>query len=95
MTKQEEEDFKRVILEALGSKEGRQIIQDDTLGALRSKEGKEIFEENFLEVYKDFVEPTLEDMWDDIRQLKTEVRHMKEKNDIRFQRLERKVGLAS
>lgn len=112
MTKQEEQDFKRLIIEALSSKEGKQTIQEAVLGvfnskegqeaiekgalkAIGSKEGKDIFSEEMTEWYRDVMEQTLEDMWDDIRQLKTEVRHMREKNDLRFQRLERKSGIAS
>lgn len=95
MTKQEEQNLKKLVIEALSSKEVRQVIREETLEAMKSKEGKEIFSENFVNVYREFVEPTLEDMWDDIRQLKTEVRHMKEKNDIRFERLERRIGVAA
>ena len=108
MTIQEEQGFKKLIIEALSSNDGQgaiikalksphgqAAIKQGVLEAIKSKEGKEVFGENFVEVYKEFVEPAIEDMWDDIRQVKTEVRHMKEKDDIRFQRLERKVGIAS
>ena len=78
MTKQEEETFKGLIIEAVASKETKNILTSIV-----------------VDVIQDTLMPTLEDMWDDIRQLKTEIRHMKERNDIRFQRLERKAGVTS
>ena len=40
MTKQDEQVFKKIIIEALGSDEGRQIVRESTLDALRSSQGQ-------------------------------------------------------
>ncbi len=52
MTKQEEQNFKRLIkegtLEVLISTEGKNAIKEGALEALRSEEGQDILTDNFV-----------------------------------------------
>ena len=134
MTKQEENDFKKVVIDAFSSPEaqkaivgalssqegqgaivsalgsqkgqdaivgamssskGQGAIKTGALAALKSEEGQELLVDSFIEGYNEIAQPTIEDMWDDIRELKTEVKHIGDRYNIRLQRLERKIGVAA
>ncbi|MBI2086186.1 hypothetical protein HYT74_02490 [Candidatus Daviesbacteria bacterium] len=93
MTKQEQQDLKKVIkeavLEVLKSTEGQEAIVD----ALRSKSGQQVLVKSFVAGYNEMVEPMLEDIWHDIKTIKIELKYMKDQYGTKIERLERKVGL--
>ena len=90
MTKQDQLDFKRLIIDALSSKEGQKAIVD----ALKSKEGQEALVDSHVDYFHDVVEPVLDDILYEIKTLKTEVKYMKDNHGSRIDRMERKMGVA-
>lgn len=106
MTKQEQEDFKKLVKEsvvaALDSKEGQEAIvsalnsekgQGAIVSALNSGKGQETLVKSFVEGYHKMVEPMLEDIWHDVKNIKIELKYVKDKYGTKIERLERKTGL--
>lgn len=106
MTKRDQQELKILVkegaLEALHSKEGQDAIaealktpksQDAIAEAILTKTGKEAFAENFAEAFHDVVVPALEDISDDIKTLKSDVKYLKDNHEVRISRLERKTGI--
>ena len=83
------------IVGAMSNSKGQGAIKTGALAALKSEEGQELLVDSFIEGYNEIAQPTIEDMWDDIRELKTEVKHIGDRYNIRLQRLERKIGVAA
>lgn len=95
MTKQEEQDFIRLIkdgtLDALRSKEGKEAV----INILNSEEGQDVLVKSFVEGYGEVVEPALEDISHDIKTMRIELKYIKDNHGARIERLERKAGLAA
>lgn len=66
MTRDERDDLKGVLIEALNSKEGQEAIKNGALKALKSEEGKEVFSELFVDNFKEVVVPAFENHEDRI-----------------------------
>ena len=82
MTKQDQQEFKK-------------LVKEGTLEALKSKEGKDVLLDSFVEGFHEVIVPVLGDMSDDIKELKSEIRYTKDNHETRLRRLERKAGLIS
>lgn len=110
MTKQDEQEFKRVIKEgvlevlesndgqeaivkAMTSDKGKDAIKVGTLAALKSEEGEDIIMNYLVDYFHDVLEPGLDDILYEVKQLKNEVKYMKDGYGPRIDRLERKVSI--
>lgn len=82
------------IVNAMDSKNGQDAIKQGALSALKSNEGQEVLIDSFLGGFNEITRPILEDISDDIKELKSDVKHMSENHGVRIQRLERRVGIA-
>lgn len=95
MTKDERNEFKKLFIEALNSKEGqnaiisalkskeaKEIIKQATLEALRSKEAEEILSDYFDKAFKDVAMPAFNKMHDDIEELKENSKIIREDIDV-------------
>ena len=80
MTKQEQENLKKIIKEAV-------------IEALGSKDGQQVLVKSFVEGYNEMVDPMLENIWHDIKTIKIELKYIRDQHGTKIERLERKVGL--
>ncbi|OGE64576.1 hypothetical protein A3I48_00205 [Candidatus Daviesbacteria bacterium RIFCSPLOWO2_02_FULL_36_7] len=81
MTKQEQEEFKK-------------LIKESVIEVLDSKAGQEVLVKSFVQGYNEMVESMLEDIWHDVKTIKIELKYIKDQYGTKIERLERKVGLA-
>lgn len=87
------QDGQSAIVNAIDSKNGQESIKRGALSALKSDEAQEVLIDSFLEGFNEITRPILENISDDIKELKSDVKHMSENYGVRIQRLERRVGI--
>lgn len=80
-------------LEAFKSEEGREVIKEESVRALKSEEGRDILTESFADGFHEVIVPVLEDMSKDIKDLKSDIRYMRDNHEDRIEKLERKLGV--
>lgn len=76
MTKDERNDLKKALIEALNSKEGQNAIKKGALDALKSKEADEILFDYFIRAFREVILPGLDNMQEDINVLKEDISGM-------------------